>query len=415
MFDTPPPIVTIFNYGGGLRGLIPAQIMAHIEQDTGLRMADMVDVFSGPSTGAILNAALTLRNPEDSSKPKYRARHLVKFYEREGERIFPPDRFREFRGLIHDFNNRTMRISQLNNIFRHGHYNPSNLGRALKALYGTAKLSESLRSLIIPTYNIDGEQLRVLTEPGETGESPVHTKNNFMDTGGHALWLKNIKFNKHSPIHRPPVPDVTLYDAVMATTAAPTYFPCHHFSMRWPGQVREHSYTSIDGSIFDNPSTTYLGAIRQHLLPGQKVVMIGLGTGYTNKSIKKDEWNKFGALGVVDPANDLPLISIFFHASESALLDAFQAEMQDNLFLLNKSMVTDRTIDTPSTQLDDGSPENMKRLKDFAEGLIEENKKQYDDICELLVRNHEARKTWMDVVKPSKWTKLWSYAFKKST
>ena len=30
-----------------------AQIMAHIEQDTGLRIADMVDVFAGPSTGAL--------------------------------------------------------------------------------------------------------------------------------------------------------------------------------------------------------------------------------------------------------------------------------------------------------------------------------------------------------------------------
>ncbi|PZQ44589.1 MAG: phospholipase, partial [Micavibrio aeruginosavorus] len=121
--------------------------MSHIEQDTGLRMADMVDVFAGPSTGAILNAALTLRNPENTSTPKYRARHLVRFYEREGERIFPPDKFRDLRGLIHDFNNRTMRISQLNNILNHGHYNPSNLGRALRALFGNARLSESLKSL----------------------------------------------------------------------------------------------------------------------------------------------------------------------------------------------------------------------------------------------------------------------------
>lgn len=412
MFDKPPPIISIFNYGGGLRGLIPAQIMARIEQDTGLRMADMVDVFTGPSTGAILNAALTLRNPDDSSKPKYRARHLVKFYEREGERIFPPDRFREFRGLIHDFNNRTMRISQLNNIFRHGHYNPSNLGRALKALYGTAKLSDSLKSLIIPAYNIDSDQLYSVTELGETGESPVHTKNNFLDTAGHALWMKNIKFNKHAALKKPITPDVTLYDAVMASTAAPTYFPCHHFAARWPGNTREHHYTAIDGSIFDNPAITYLGALRQHLLPQQKVMMIGLGTGFTNKSIKKDDWNRFGSLGVVDPANDLPLINIFFHAPESALLDAFQEEMGDNLFLLNKSIVTNRSVHTPSIQMDDGSPQNMKRLKDFADGIIEDNRAQYETICDVLVQHYDHRKNWMDMVKPSKWRKIWSYLAK---
>lgn len=381
--------------------------MAHIEQDTGLRMADMVDVFSGPSTGAILNAAMTLRNPENNSTPKYRARHLVRFYEREGERIFPPDRFRDLRGLIHDFNNRTMRISQLNAILDHGHYNPSNLGRALRALYGEAKLSDSLKSLIIPAYNIDGEQLRVFSDTGELGPS-MHSRGNFMDTAGHALWMKNIKINgpvgvKHKTI------DVTLYDAVMASTAAPTYFPCHHFSARWPGNTQQHDYTAIDGSIFDNPSSTYFGALKPHLLPEQDVIMIALGTGYTNRSIKKDEWNRFGSLGVVDPVNDLPLINIFFHASESALLDTFRDEMKGNLHIFNKSLVSGRQMDWPSIQIDDGSSKNMKRLKDFADGIVEDNRGEYEKICDLLVNNYDRRKTWLKTAKSSRWGKLFTY------
>lgn len=402
------PIICLFNYGGGLRGMIPAQIMTRIEQDTGLRMADMVDVFAGPSTGAILNGALNIRHPEHQGTPKYRARHLVKFYEREGERIFPPDRFREFRGLIHDFNNRTMRIAQLNSIFRHGHYNPANLARALRALFGESRLSESLSSLIIPSYNIDGQQLQLVTESGETENSPVHTKNNFMDAGGHALWLKNMKINGGYGNKRQ-TPDVSVFDAVMATTAAPTYFPCHHFEARWQGHVHPHQYTGIDGSIFDSPAVSYLGALRQHLLSGQQVIMIGLGTGYTNRSIKKDEWNRFGSLGVVDPVNDLPLINIFFHASESALLESFSDEIKGNLFLFNKSLVSGREADWPSIQIDDGSAENMKRLKDFADGIIEENKKQYDSVCEILVRNHDARQSWIESVKPSRWKKIFSY------
>ena len=83
-------MIALFNYGGGMRGLIPAHIMSRIEDVTGLRMADMVDIFSGPSTGSILNAALTLRHPDEPSQPKFRARHMVRFYEREGSRIFPP-------------------------------------------------------------------------------------------------------------------------------------------------------------------------------------------------------------------------------------------------------------------------------------------------------------------------------------
>lgn len=394
MFDivsgTDQPIIALFNYGGGMRGLIPAHIMSRIEQETGLRMADMVDVFCGPSTGSILNSALTLRHPDYKDRPKYRARHMVRFYEREGINIFPPDRFREFRGLIHDFNNRTMKLGQLNNIFRHGHYDPRNLGLALKALYGDAKLSDSLKSLVIPTYNIDGESLSILSEAGETDDDPAHTKNNVIDRGGHALWLKNILFNRSLPAHKPPQ-EVALYDAVMASAAAPTYFPCHHFQARETYHARPRDIAGIDGSIFDNPCITYLGALRQHLAPGQKLIMIGLGTGYTNRSVKKEDWNRFGSLGVVDPVNDLPLINIFFHASESALMETFAQEMGDDLYIFNKSLISGRLPNWPSAQIDDGSPENLARLKEFADIIIEDNKAKFDKVCDLLVRNYERK------------------------
>lgn len=373
-----------------MRGLIPAHIMARIEQETGLRMADMVDVFCGPSTGAILNSALTLRHQDYKDRPKYRARHMVRFYEREGVNIFPIDRFREFRGLIHDFNNRTMRLGQLNSIFRHGHYDPRNLGIALKALFGDAKLGDSIKSLIIPAYNIDGEQLTLLNEADESDDAPVHTKNNIIDQGGHAMWMKNILFNRGLPSHRPPQ-EVALYDAVMASAAAPTFFPCHHFQARDTYHSKPREYAGIDGSIFDNPCITYLGALRQHLLPGQKLTMIGLGTGYTNKSVKKEDWNRYGSLGVVDPVNDLPLINIFFHASESALMETFAEEMGDDLYIFNKSLISGREGDWPNTQIDDGSPENLARLKNFAEMIIEENKSKLDKVCDILVRNYERK------------------------
>lgn len=173
-----------------MRGLIPAHIMAKMEEATGLRMAEMVDTFCYSSTGSILNAALNIPKSDNAYAPKFRARHMVRFYERDGIKIFPRDRFRDFRGFIHDFNNRTMKIGQLDSLFKHGHYDPINLKRALRALYGDTKLNQSIKNLIIPVYNIDGDQLTALSEEGETNEAPVHTKNNFIDEGGHALWLK---------------------------------------------------------------------------------------------------------------------------------------------------------------------------------------------------------------------------------
>ncbi len=383
--------IALFTYGGGLRGLIPAHIMSRIEDTTGLRMADMVDIFTGPSTGSILNAALTLRHAEHTSSPRFRARHMVKFYEREGHKIFPPDRFREFRGIVHDFNNRTLKLNQLNALFRHGHYDPSNLGRALKALYGDARLSDSLRTLIIPTYNLDGEQLKLLeTKEVDSDNAWVaRGRASVSDYGGHALWLSNIRHMQNiGPSLR--TPDVSMYDAVMASTAAPTYFPCHHFKARYPGK-KEINYTGIDGSIFDNPCISYLGAIRRLVPEGNKLTMLVLGTGDTNRAIKKDQWNSYGALGVVDPVNDLPLINIFFHASESALMESFVDELGRDLFVFNKSMIDPDNPNMPSTQIDDASPENFDRLRIFAEELMEEQKSKLDDICHILASNRDRR------------------------
>ena len=385
--------VALFNYGGGIRGIVPAYVMAEIETRTGLRMADMVDIFTGPSTGSILNAAMTRRHKNNPYKPMYRARHMVSFYERDGAKIFPPDKSRAFRGILHDFNNRTLRLSQMNELLRHGHYDPSYLHRSLHALLGDVKLSESLRTLIIPTYNIDGGQI---VAPDNTGGDqglvgPMRGKNNFVDGGGHAIWLKNVVHADHPTGVKSKTPDVSMLDAVMASCAAPTFFPCHHMTIKYPDARGAESCTAIDGCIFDNPCISYLGAIRRHIPEDAKLIMIVLGTGYTNQSVRGEDWNSYGALGIVDPVNDLPLINIFFHASESALMEGFAEEMGENLYVFNKSLLPDENHpNMPSKQIDDATPENIEKLKRFAQDMIDENSHKFDTLCDFLVANADA-------------------------
>lgn len=382
------PIIALYTYGGGMRGLIPAHFMQKIEETTGLHMADMVDIFCGPSTGSILNAALNHPHPYDPGMPKFKARHMVRFYEREGSQIFPQDAFRSFRSLIHDFNNRTMRISQLDRLLKQGHYEQANLGRALRALFGRTRLSDSLKSLVIPVYNIDS-RYPVLKKEAHDNANQVAASWNLVNEGGHAVWLKNLKFNGVQKYHSPP--EVALYDAVMGSTAAPTYFQCHNFLMRPQADAAEREISAIDGSIFDNPCMTYMGALRHHIPADRDLIFIVIGTGYANRSIAKEDWNRFGSIGVVDPNNDMPLINIFFHASESALYEAYSEEMGERTFTFNKSMITgDYRDDYPSTNIDDASPENIRRLKNFFEMSLEENRRKFDHICDLLAKNYEA-------------------------
>lgn len=383
--DDKESVIALFNCGGGLRGLIPAHIMVEIEKKTGLRMSEMVDIFCGPSTGAILNAALTLPHQDHPHRAKYRARHLVRFYEREGAKIFPRDRFRELRGLLHDFNNRLTKISQLESVFKHGNYNPSYLSKALRALYGSAKFSDSLKSLIIPFYSLDGHNFPEGPAQGSSSSALRH----YARAGGHAVWLRNMKLH-NSKHYINTTPDVLLHDAVMASCAAPTYFPCHHFNIGWPDERGNKEYAGIDGNIFDNPAVSYFGSIQKQLEPHQKLVMIGLGTGHTNRSIKKEKWNKYGSLGVVDPVNDLPLINIFFHASESALSHSLLHELGDDFYMFNKTLL-DGAPENPSIRIDDGSPENLKRMREFADNMMEEYAPQLDDVCHILVNNRDRK------------------------
>ena len=72
------PIKILSIDGGGIRGIIPAIILAEIEERTEKRVADLFDLIAGTSTGGIL--ALGLTKPNEERKPQYAARDLVDLY-----------------------------------------------------------------------------------------------------------------------------------------------------------------------------------------------------------------------------------------------------------------------------------------------------------------------------------------------
>src|SRR3954462_11298529 len=74
--------------GGGIRGLIPAIVLADIERRTGRRIAELFDLVAGTSTGGILACALTAPSEADPAVPRFAAEQLAELYETEGPRIF---------------------------------------------------------------------------------------------------------------------------------------------------------------------------------------------------------------------------------------------------------------------------------------------------------------------------------------
>jgi len=67
--------------GGGIRGLIPAIVLAEFESRTGRRIGELVDLIAGTSTGSIIACALARPDPMP-------AQRIAELYEIEGPRIF---------------------------------------------------------------------------------------------------------------------------------------------------------------------------------------------------------------------------------------------------------------------------------------------------------------------------------------
>ena len=71
--------------GGGIRGIIPALVIAHLERTTGKPACELFDLIVGTSTGGILALGLALQ--DEAGDPLLAAKRMVALYERHGAEI----------------------------------------------------------------------------------------------------------------------------------------------------------------------------------------------------------------------------------------------------------------------------------------------------------------------------------------
>ena len=122
--------------GGGIRGLIPALVLADLERRTGRRTAQLFDLVAGTSTGGILACALTI----PAARP---AAELVRLYRERG-----PDIFR--RSLW-------QRVTSAEGLIDEKH-DARELVRALRDELGDARLSEATTGVLVTAYDLAGRQ-----------------------------------------------------------------------------------------------------------------------------------------------------------------------------------------------------------------------------------------------------------------
>ena len=306
--------------GGGIRGLIPALVLAEIERRTGRRTAEMVDLVAGTSTGGILACALTRRGPD--GRPLFTAEELAGIYVEEGPRIF-------HRGLIKKLFSAGGWIDE--------RYEDDGLERALARYLGEAYLSEALVPIFVTAYDIQ-DRFAFFSRPARAGAHPTSAF---------------------------PPPAVA-----RATAAAPTYFEPEEVTDR----AGARTYPLVDGGLYAvNPSMcAYAHLVRDGTAPGLEL-MLALGTGAHTRAYSYDQARWWGQLGWARPALDM----VFDGVSDTIEFEA-QALMGERHIRLQTM------LELASDDLDDASPGNLDALRREAEQLIADSGPAIDRACEVL-------------------------------
>ncbi len=204
--------------GGGLRGLFSAAVLAHLEQDLDIKIADHFDLITGTSTGGIIAIGLGLG---------LRPSELVEFYTGKGPGIFPASKWRL---------GRWRRFARW---LRRHKYDSGPLESSLKEAIGDDLFGSSNKRLVIPSFDLGLDQVRVFRTPH------------------HPRLRRDWQF--------------PAWKVAMATTAAPTYFPA------WRGI---DSMRLIDGGVWaNNPTLVGLVEATSTLnVPWDSIKILSIGT-----------------------------------------------------------------------------------------------------------------------------------------
>ncbi|MEX2194626.1 MAG: patatin-like phospholipase family protein [Thermoleophilaceae bacterium] len=200
--------------GGGMRGIIPALVLADLEERTGRPTAGLFELIAGTSTGGLLALALTRPNPRPAAE-------LVDLYVEEGPRIFSRSLKR--------------RILSLGGLLDE-RYPLKPLERALDDYLGDTRLSEALTDVLVTTYALE-ERRPHMFKSARARTDPKH--------------------------------DAPMALAGLATSAAPTYFE--------PVRVGDLALID-GGVYAANPAMVAYAEVRRHRPEGDTLlVSLGTG------------------------------------------------------------------------------------------------------------------------------------------
>ncbi|HEV2770322.1 MAG TPA: patatin-like phospholipase family protein [Solirubrobacteraceae bacterium] len=245
--------------GGGIRGIIPATVLAELERRTGRRIAELFDLIAGTSTGGILAVALTV--PGEGGIPRWRAEELIGLYVEQGPEIFARTLGRTIASGLGLLDER---------------YDDAALEAALDRYVGDARLSELATDVLVTAYDTEAR--------------------------------RPFLFASHVVAEGEPAWDHRARDAARATAAAPTYFEPLALS------ARGERFCLVDGAVFANNPALSAYAEARRIAPERPVRIVSLGTGSLNRPYRCDAVRGWGVVEWIRP-----LIDVVFDGQSAAV------------------------------------------------------------------------------------------------
>lgn len=312
--------------GGGIRGVIPARVLANIEERAECRISELFDLIVGTSTGGIL--ALGLTKPKTKTKEPYKAAELLGLYKNEGRRIFA-------RSVWH-------RAAALGNLLDEK-YSADGLEAVLEEYFEDAMLSQALTGVIVSAYELESR----------------------------IPW-----FFKSRKARQGPAFDYPMKDVARATSAAPTYFePARIKTKDAPGY-----WTLVDGGVFaNNPAMCGVAEALRHG-KGAKVIVLSLGTGSLTRKLPYEAAQDWGLAGWARPILDV----VFDGVSET--IDYQLKQMCSAATQVSKYLRLQTTLDIANDDMDDATEDNVHQLMVLGDRIISENDSDISAFLDALGR-----------------------------
>jgi patatin-like phospholipase/acyl hydrolase len=309
--------------GGGVRGLVPAMVLAEIEARTGKHIAELFDIVAGASAGSVLAVGLAVPGDVPGS-PRWGAEEGVEIYKSRLAEVFDRSTWQA--------------VASVGSLLREK-YDEKPFEDLLSHYFGERMLSEAVTNVVVPAYDLANQDVLLFDSAAAEADRAM---------------------------------DMPMRVVVRGATAAPTYFEPAPVG---PPIAHGH-HLLVDGGIFaNNPGIcAFMQAQHRHL--GDDVVLVSLGTGAPERPLNIEEVRSWGLAHWARP-----LVSLVMDgASRATDLHLRSLLGPERYFRLDPS------LDGCSHHLDDASRENLDALESAGKSLIASSSAEIDRVCELLCR-----------------------------